>query len=61
MTDIEAAQQDRAADLDRLADLDADQVDYLDRLAEVPDPLSDGIECDHDDRRADEGLPDGDT
>ena len=28
--------------------LDADQLDYLARADEIPDPLTDGVEADHD-------------
>jgi hypothetical protein len=42
---LELAQALYDADLARLATLTADQVDYLDRLDEIPDPSGEGVEC----------------
>ena len=37
-------------DLLELEDLDEDQLDYLERVDELDDPLSDGLGCEHGDR-----------
>lgn len=37
-------------DLLELEDLDEDQLDYLARVDELDDPLSDGFGCEHEDR-----------
>lgn len=37
-------------DLLELEDLDEDQLDYLARVDELGDPLSDGFGCEHEDR-----------
>lgn len=37
-------------DLLELEDLDEDQLDYLERVDELDDPLSDGLGCEHEDR-----------
>jgi hypothetical protein len=41
---LELAQALRDADVARLATLTAEQLDYLDRLDEIPDPLGEGVE-----------------
>lgn len=48
LDDIEAAKADHVAEVEALADLEDEQVDYLGRLAEVEDPDTDGLECTHD-------------
>ena len=45
MTDLEDAAVARDADVAALATLTPDQIDYLARLNEVPDPLTDGLAC----------------
>jgi len=47
MGHLEDAAAARAADIERLAELDHDQVAYLGNLDQVRDPASDGLECDH--------------
>lgn len=42
------ARRQRAADLLKLEDMNDDELDYLARVDELPDPLTDGIECDAD-------------
>ncbi|MFS8535022.1 MAG: hypothetical protein FWJ65_07665 [Limnochordales bacterium] len=37
-------------DLLELEDLDEDQLDYLERVDELGDPLSDGLGCEYEDR-----------
>lgn len=41
---LDDADRARADELDRLVDLDDDQVDYLAHVDERPDPASDGLE-----------------
>lgn len=38
----------RAAEIEALAGLDDDQLDYLGNLDQVSDPATDGLECDAD-------------
>jgi hypothetical protein len=42
---LESAQAERAADIDALADMTDDQLDYLARIDELPDPITDGLDC----------------
>lgn len=42
------ARRQREADLLKLDDMDDDELDYLARVDELEDPLTDGIECDAD-------------
>lgn len=39
------AEAEHALDLDHLAELDPDEVEYLGRVDELEDPETDGIEC----------------
>jgi hypothetical protein len=41
---LELAQALRDADVARLVTLTADQLDYLERLDEIPDPTGEGVE-----------------
>lgn len=45
---LEEARRQRAEDLLRLDEMNDDELDYLARVDELPDPLTDGIECDAD-------------
>jgi hypothetical protein len=40
---LAAADRDHRADLDRLTDMDRDQVNYLAHVGELADPVTDGI------------------
>jgi hypothetical protein len=42
---LDDARAERAADIAALADMDDAQLDYLARVAELPDPLTDGLDC----------------
>ena len=49
-TDDEVFAQARAEhveDVNKLGEMSADEVEYLDRLNELPDPETDGLECEH--------------
>lgn len=46
MMDLDAARAERAADIEALAELDDDQLAYLARIDEVPDPETEGLGCD---------------
>jgi hypothetical protein len=45
--DLESARQVYHDSIARLGDLDDEQLDYLANVGSVEDPLSDGLECNH--------------
>jgi hypothetical protein len=50
MSDLDRARADYLADLVNLDELAQDQIDYLTRVDELEDPLTDGIDCDTEER-----------
>jgi hypothetical protein len=42
---LDAAAQAHVADVDALGEMTPEQLDYLARVADLPDPLTDGLEC----------------
>jgi hypothetical protein len=44
---LEEAHAAYLADLEMLGGMSDDQLAYLDGLGELPDPLTDGLECEH--------------
>jgi hypothetical protein len=43
--DLRAARLARERDIERLAEMEPEEVEYLGRVHELPDPLTDGIGC----------------
>jgi len=41
---------DRDDEVNRLAEMDEDQLRYLSEVESLPDPETDGLECDHETR-----------